>query len=124
MPVPVIAGIASVLVSIYGFLSSAKKVVSFVIAAAVWAGFLWVIGIFISKATWMVGQVNDVKEKANMSNFTSGVFDVLDKIAYIFPIWELLAAISFYLIFCGTLLALQWLLQGWDMLPFKDSAGS
>lgn len=123
MPVPVIAGIAAVLVAIYEFLKSAQKVAAFVIAGVVWGLFLWLIGHFMVKGYQMKDRVLEVSGKVDQS-FVPSFFDVFDKIAYVFPIYEALFAISFYLIFCGTLLFLQWVLQWWDMLPFKDSAGS
>lgn len=123
MPVPVLVGIAATLVSIGEVLRSARKVTAFVITAVIFSLFVWIMGIFITKGYQMRDRVLEVGEKSSQS-FVPQFFDILDKIAYVFPIYEAFFAISFYLIFCGTLLMLQWVLQLWDMMPFKGSAGS
>ena len=123
MAVPVLAGIAAVLVKIWATLATARQIFAFVITGVVWGIFLYVSGIFLGKANQLVDRISDVQGKADLSVIPSPVISVLDKIAFIFPIWEFFAAVAFYFTFCGSLLFLQWLLQAWDMLPFKDSAG-
>jgi len=123
MAVPVIAAIGATLISILEIFRSLRKCAAFVIAGVVFALFVWIIGIFMVKGYQMRDRVLELGEKADQS-FVASFFNVFDKIAYVFPVYELFFAISFYLIFCGTLLMLQWVLQFWDMMPFKDSAGS
>jgi len=123
MPIPIIAGIGAVLVSILSVIASVRKVVAFVISGVVFSLFVWLMGRVFLKGYQIRDRVLEVGEKANQS-FIPQFFDLLDKIAYVFPIYEAFFALSFYLIFCGTCLFLHWILQFWNMIPFKDSAGS
>ena len=123
MAVPVIAGIGALLVSIIGIISNVRKGVAFAIASVVFSLFVWLMGIVIVKGYQIRDRVLELGEKANQS-FIPQFFDLLDKLAYVFPIYELFFAISFYLIFCCSCLLLHSILQFWHMLPFKGSAGS
>ena len=123
MSIPVIPGIANVLIRILDVFKSLRRIAAFVITGVVFSLFVWVIGIFIAKGYEMRDRVVEVGDKVDQS-FAVNFFNVFDKIAYVFPVYEAFFAISFYLIFCGSMLLVHWVLQFWNILPFKGNAGS
>ena len=120
---PILTAILAALATLGQLIAKWRKTDAFVIAAAIWAAFLWLCVIIGSRID-STGSLLTTAHNGAGSSALSGLVNTFNKLQFLFPVYTCFQCLSLYMSLRLSALLLNWLFRIWDAVPFKGGSGS